>query len=57
MGGIVRDSLGIMLSVPPVNVYTHDVIRLVAFYEGLGFRETFRTPTHGVPVHVEIRLD
>jgi predicted enzyme related to lactoylglutathione lyase len=42
---------------PQINVYTHDVGRLVAFYEGLGFRETFRTPKDGEPIHVELGLD
>ena len=32
-------------------------MRLVAFYEGLGFRETFRTPLEGEPIHVEVTLD
>jgi uncharacterized glyoxalase superfamily protein PhnB len=32
-------------------------VRLVAFYEGLGFRETFRTPKEGQPVHVEVTLN
>ena len=32
-------------------------MRLVEFYEGLGFRETFRTPEVGVPIHVEVSLD
>jgi uncharacterized glyoxalase superfamily protein PhnB len=42
---------------PAINVYSHDVLRLVSFYEGLGFRETFRTPAEGTPVHVELALD
>jgi catechol 2,3-dioxygenase-like lactoylglutathione lyase family enzyme len=42
---------------PAINIYSHDVLRLVAFYEGLGFRETFRTPQDGPPVHVEVVLD
>jgi catechol 2,3-dioxygenase-like lactoylglutathione lyase family enzyme len=42
---------------PAINLYSHDVLRLVAFYEGLGFRETFRTPAEGEPVHVEVALD
>jgi catechol 2,3-dioxygenase-like lactoylglutathione lyase family enzyme len=42
---------------PQINVYSHDVPRLVAFYEGLGFRETFRTPEASTPIHVELRLD
>ena len=46
-----------MFSNPAINVYTHDILRLVAFYEGLGFRETFRTPKDGAPVHAEVVLD
>ncbi len=42
---------------PAINIYSHDVMRLVRFYASLGFRETFRTPDEGTPVHVEIRLD
>ena len=42
---------------PMINIYSHDVMRLVSFYERLGFRETFRTPEHGAPVHVELSLD
>jgi uncharacterized glyoxalase superfamily protein PhnB len=42
---------------PAINVYSRDVLRLVSFYEGLGFRETFRTPEEGVPVHVELTLE
>jgi uncharacterized glyoxalase superfamily protein PhnB len=42
---------------PAINVYSHDVMRLVSFYEDLGFHETFRTPEEGTPVHVELTLD
>jgi catechol 2,3-dioxygenase-like lactoylglutathione lyase family enzyme len=42
---------------PAINIYSHDVMRLVRFYVGLGFRETFRTPNKGAPVHVEVTLD
>ena len=42
---------------PAINIYSHDVMRLVGFYQRLGFRETFRTPRQGVPVHVELTLD
>jgi catechol 2,3-dioxygenase-like lactoylglutathione lyase family enzyme len=42
---------------PAINIYSHDLMRLVRFYEGLGFRETFRTPQEGKPVHVEVTLD
>ena len=46
-----------MFSRPAINIYSHEVMRLVRFYEGLGFRETFRTPKEGTPVHVEVVLD
>jgi catechol 2,3-dioxygenase-like lactoylglutathione lyase family enzyme len=42
---------------PMINLYTRDAPRLAAFYERLGFRETFRTPKEGAPLHVEIELD
>jgi predicted enzyme related to lactoylglutathione lyase len=42
---------------PSINIYSHDVMRLVKFYEGIGFRETFRTPKEGEPDHVELKLD
>jgi hypothetical protein len=32
-------------------------MRLVRFYEGIGFRETLWTPKEGEPVHVEVTLD
>jgi catechol 2,3-dioxygenase-like lactoylglutathione lyase family enzyme len=38
-----------------VNVFTHDIERALAFYQGvLGLPETFRTPRTGVPEHVEL---
>ena len=46
-----------MFSSPAINVYSRDVVRLVKFHEGLGFRETFRTPKEGTPKHVEVVLD
>lgn len=42
---------------PQINIYSHDVARLAGFYESLGFGETFRTPEHGTPIHVELTLD
>jgi catechol 2,3-dioxygenase-like lactoylglutathione lyase family enzyme len=39
------------------NLYSADVPRTVAFYERLGFTETFRTPAEGLPIHVELVLD
>ena len=49
--------LSIVFTRPAINIYSHDLMRLVSFYEGLGFRETFRTPTEGTPVHVEVIMD
>jgi hypothetical protein len=46
-----------MFSRPANNVYSRDVLRLVRFYEGLGFRESFRTPKEGTPDHVDLILD
>jgi|SRR5208282_1060097 len=46
-----------MFKDPSINVLTHDVPRLAAFYGRLGFRETYRTPMEGSPVHVEVALD
>ena len=46
-----------MFSNPAINVYSQDVMRLVEFYEGLGFRETFPTPEEGTPIHVLLRRE
>lgn len=41
-----------------VNLYTNDIEAGIRFYRDLlGFVETFRTPTEGVPEHVELRLN
>jgi catechol 2,3-dioxygenase-like lactoylglutathione lyase family enzyme len=42
---------------PMINLYSRDLARAAAFYSGLGFIETFRTPATGEPVHVELQLD
>jgi len=40
-----------------VNLYTHDIEAGRHFYgDLLGFEETFRTPTDGLPEHVELQL-
>ena len=40
-----------------VYLYTHDIEAALRFYgDLLGCTETFRTPTEGVPEHVEVRL-
>jgi catechol 2,3-dioxygenase-like lactoylglutathione lyase family enzyme len=44
-------------SAPQINLYTYDVGRLLTFYSGLGFVETFRYAPAGQPVHVELTLD
>lgn len=44
-------------SAPMINLYSHDLPRAVAFYSGLGFVESFRTPATGKPVHVELTKD
>jgi hypothetical protein len=46
-----------MYSRPQTNLYSADVSLTVAFYERLGFTETFRTPSAGTPIHVELALD
>jgi hypothetical protein len=46
-----------MFQNPMISIYSHEVMQLVRFYEGLGLRETFRTPKQGTPVHVEVSLD
>jgi catechol 2,3-dioxygenase-like lactoylglutathione lyase family enzyme len=37
---------------PQVILLSDDLPRAAAFYEGLGFVETFRTPADGGPIHV-----
>lgn len=41
-----------------VNLYTRDIEAGIRFYRDLlGFSETFRTPSEGVPEHVELELN
>jgi lactoylglutathione lyase len=41
-----------------VNLYTRDIEAGLHFYRDLlGFVETFRTPTDGIPEHIEFQLD
>lgn len=44
-------------SQPMINLYSRDIPRAAEFYRGLGFVETFRTPSSGDPVHLELSLD
>lgn len=42
---------------PQVVLFSDDLPRAVAFYARLGFTETFRVPTEGEPIHVDLVLD
>lgn len=42
---------------PQVVLFTRDIDRAVDFYGAVGFREAFRTPTEGPPIHVDLVLD
>lgn len=42
---------------PQLVLFSEDVPRAVAFYTRLGFAETFRVPTEGEPIHVDLALD
>lgn len=46
-----------MFRSPMINVYARDLPRSQAFYELLGFQESFRTPATGDAIHVELKLD
>jgi catechol 2,3-dioxygenase-like lactoylglutathione lyase family enzyme len=46
-----------MFQTPSINIFTRDVVRLADFYKRLGFRETYRTPMEGAPMHLEVMLD
>ena len=46
-----------MFREPQVILFSEDVSRAAAFYQALGFRETFRVPVEGEPIHVDLVLD
>jgi catechol 2,3-dioxygenase-like lactoylglutathione lyase family enzyme len=46
-----------MFRTPQVILFSEDLQRAVAFYARLGFTETFRVPTEGEPIHVDLALD
>ncbi|MEV4197909.1 VOC family protein [Micromonospora globbae] len=46
-----------MFRTPQVILFSQDVTRAAEFYAGLGFTETFRVPTEGEPIHVDLVLD
>lgn len=42
---------------PQVILFSEDVTRAATFYTRLGFTETFRVPSEGEPIHVDLVLD
>lgn len=46
-----------MFRTPQVVLLSRDVEKAADFYRGAGFREVFRTPADGVPIHVDLELD
>lgn len=46
-----------MFRAPQVVLFSTNLPRAVAFYSSLGFTETFRVPTEGEPIHVDLTLD
>jgi glyoxylase I family protein len=42
---------------PQVILFSDDLARIIEFYSKLGFTETFRVPTAGEPIHVDLVLD
>jgi catechol 2,3-dioxygenase-like lactoylglutathione lyase family enzyme len=46
-----------MFRTPQVVLFCREVASTAAFYERLGFEEVFRTPTEGLPIHVDLVLD
>jgi Predicted enzyme related to lactoylglutathione lyase len=46
-----------MFRTPQVLLFSPNLPRAVAFYASLGFSESFRVPTEGEPIHVDLTLD
>ncbi|MGA4729602.1 VOC family protein [Micromonospora taraxaci] len=46
-----------MFRTPQVILFSTNVSRTAEFYASLGFTETFRVPTEGEPIHVDLVLD
>jgi glyoxylase I family protein len=53
----VRFAAVSMFRTPQVILFSENLPRAVAFYSSLGFTETFRVPTEGEPIHVDLTLD
>ena len=47
---------GVTVTAPQVILFSADVEQASAFYQRLGFRETFRVPDDGPPIHVDLVL-
>jgi catechol 2,3-dioxygenase-like lactoylglutathione lyase family enzyme len=47
----------VKFSEPQVVLFSTDLERTAAFYEGVGFVEVFRTPKDGPPIHIDLALD
>lgn len=50
-------SYGVTVTSPEAIFFSADVERSSSFYRRLGFTETFRVPTTGSPIHVDLQLD
>lgn len=46
-----------MFRTPQVILFSENLPRAVAFYSSLGFTETFRVPSEGEAIHVDLALD
>jgi catechol 2,3-dioxygenase-like lactoylglutathione lyase family enzyme len=46
-----------MFRSPQVILFSDDLPRTAAFYQGLGFTQTFQTPDEGAPIHLDLSLD
>ncbi|MGH8952998.1 MAG: VOC family protein [Acidimicrobiia bacterium] len=46
-----------MFRTPQVILFSENLPRAVAFYSRLGFTQTFRVPTEGEAIHVDLDLD
>jgi catechol 2,3-dioxygenase-like lactoylglutathione lyase family enzyme len=47
---------GVNVTAPQVILFSADVERASAFYQRLGFAETFRVPDDGPPIHADLVL-
>lgn len=45
-----------MFTSPQVILFSSDIEASSAFYRRLGFRETFRVPVDGAPIHADLEL-